>query len=93
MGQIVSAHAYCNNEVALIAWNIDKKIDGCLGIQITGVYVDQSGTPTGDRRILAAWVPFNHFQNSTRLNVLAKFLHTQQLWSLAAKYRWASVFC
>ena len=63
MSQIVSAHAYCNNEVALIAWNIDKKIDGCLGFQITRVYVDQSGTPTGERRILAAWVPFKGQEN------------------------------
>jgi phosphatidylserine/phosphatidylglycerophosphate/cardiolipin synthase-like enzyme len=63
MGQIISAHAYCNNEVGVVAWKIDKKIDGCLGFQITRVYVDQAGNPTGERRVLAAWVPFKGQEN------------------------------
>jgi phosphatidylserine/phosphatidylglycerophosphate/cardiolipin synthase-like enzyme len=64
MGKITTAKAYCNNEVALIAWKIDKKIDGCLGFEITRVYIDKNGTATGERRVLAAWVPFKGQQNS-----------------------------
>ena len=56
--KIVSARAYANNEVAYIAWDVDERIDGCLGFELTRLYVD-----TGDERPLAAWVPFKGQKN------------------------------
>ena len=35
MGSIVSACAYANNEVAYVAWEVDDKIEGCLGFEVT----------------------------------------------------------
>lgn len=58
MGQITRAIAICNNEVALIAWDIDGMIDNCLGFDITRVY-----PATGERKRLATWVPFEGQDN------------------------------
>ena len=44
MGQINTAYAYANNEVAYVAWDIDGKIDGCLGFEVTRVYLNADGT-------------------------------------------------
>ena len=38
MGQIIAAKAWANNEVAYVAWDIDGKIDDCLGFDVTRVY-------------------------------------------------------
>lgn len=54
MGQITAAHAYPNNEVALIAWELDGMIEGCLGFDIVRIRADGSEPPKG----LPAWVPF-----------------------------------
>src|SRR5258705_2058615 len=54
MGQIVSARAWCNNDVGFLAW----KIDGCLGFMITRIHLD-----TGERRLLPTWVAFNTQSN------------------------------
>lgn len=53
MGQIIAAKAYANNEVAFLAWTLDQAIAGCLGFEITRIYLD-----TNEERVLAAWVPF-----------------------------------
>src|SRR5574341_62042 len=44
MGKINSAHAWANNEVAYVAWDIDGKIDGCLGFDVTRVYLNEDGS-------------------------------------------------
>jgi phosphatidylserine/phosphatidylglycerophosphate/cardiolipin synthase-like enzyme len=54
MGKIVSAKAYANNEVSLIAWQVDGMIDHCLGFDIRRIRVDGSEPP----KPLPAWVPF-----------------------------------
>ncbi|WP_407185168.1 phospholipase D-like domain-containing protein [Bradyrhizobium centrosematis] len=58
MGQITRAVAYCNNEVAFIAWELDGMISGCLGFDIVRVYLQ-----TGERRGLSTWVPFEGQHN------------------------------
>jgi phosphatidylserine/phosphatidylglycerophosphate/cardiolipin synthase-like enzyme len=69
MGRITAAHAWANNEVAYVAWDIDGKIDGCLGFEVTRVYLNADGTvarrPDGteDRVKCAAWVAFTGQRN------------------------------
>lgn len=69
MGTITSAHAYANNEVVFIAWDIDEKIGNCLGFDVTRVYLNPDGTPamkpdgTEDRVRCAAWVAFSGQRN------------------------------
>jgi len=58
MAAIIDARAWCNNEVAYLAWKTDGKIGGCLGFMITRIHVD-----TGERRILPAWVAFDTQSN------------------------------
>jgi phosphatidylserine/phosphatidylglycerophosphate/cardiolipin synthase-like enzyme len=59
MGKISSAHAYANNEVAFIAWNVDGMIPGCLGFDIVRIRVDGKEEPKG----LATFVPFKGQRN------------------------------
>nr|WP_245308032.1 hypothetical protein [Rhizobium sp. IE4771] len=69
MGTIVAAHAYVNNEVAYVAWDIDAKIDGCLGFEVVRVYLDEQGNVarrsdgSEDRVTCAAWVAFKGQRN------------------------------
>jgi phosphatidylserine/phosphatidylglycerophosphate/cardiolipin synthase-like enzyme len=69
MGQITSVRAYCNNEVAYVAWDIDAKIHNCLGFEVTRVYLDDQGMVarradgSEDRVKCAAWVPFKGQRN------------------------------
>lgn len=69
MGQITAARAWANNEVAYVAWDIDDKIDGCLGFEVTRIYLKPDGTvarrPDGaeDRVKCAAWVAFKGQRN------------------------------
>ncbi len=69
MGQITIARAWTNNEVAFIAWDIDGKIDGCLGFEVTRVYLNPDGTVvrrkdgTEERVKCAAWVAFKGQRN------------------------------
>lgn len=58
MSRIVEARAFCNNEVAYLAWKSDGKLEGCLGFMITRIHLD-----TGERRILPAWVAFETQSN------------------------------
>jgi len=63
MGQIVNACAYANNEVAYIAWNLDGPIEGCLGFEVTRVYLNADGSVAlrdgkEDRVRCASWVGF-----------------------------------
>lgn len=69
MPKIKSANAWANNEVAYIAWSTDGKIPGCLGFEVTRVYLDAVGNvakrPDGsdDRVKCAAWVAFKGQRN------------------------------
>jgi phosphatidylserine/phosphatidylglycerophosphate/cardiolipin synthase-like enzyme len=58
MGKITKAIAICNNEVALIAWDVDGMIPGCVGFDITRIDQD-----TGEEKRLATWVPFEGQRN------------------------------
>jgi PLD-like domain len=60
MSHIINARAFANNEVAYLAWSIDKPIPGCLGFDITRIYPD-----TGEETPLAAFVPFEGQANPT----------------------------
>ena len=59
MGKITAAQAYPNNEVALIAWDIDGMIAGCLGFDIVRIRIDGAEPPKG----LPTWVPFKGQDN------------------------------
>ena len=69
MGTIISGHAWANNEVAYVAWDIDGKIDHCLGFDLTRVYLNEDDSvvhlPDGseDREKCAAWVAFEGQSN------------------------------
>jgi phosphatidylserine/phosphatidylglycerophosphate/cardiolipin synthase-like enzyme len=69
MPKITSANAWANNEVGFVAWNTDGKIPGCLGFEVTRVYLDAAGNvakrPDGsdDRIKCAAWVAFKGQRN------------------------------
>ncbi|HEX8165530.1 MAG TPA: phospholipase D-like domain-containing protein [Beijerinckiaceae bacterium] len=62
MPGIVKAKAWCNNEVAYLAWKTDGPIDGCLGFMITRIHADLDGNEI-DRRIIPAWVAFETQSN------------------------------
>ncbi|TCM51132.1 phosphatidylserine/phosphatidylglycerophosphate/cardiolipin synthase-like enzyme [Rhizobium sp. PP-F2F-G48] len=69
MGKIASAHAYANNEVAYLAWDIDGKIEGCLGFEVVRIYLEPDGSVSlrddgeEDRVPCAAWVGFKGQRN------------------------------
>jgi len=69
MGRITTVHAWANNEVAYVAWDIDGKINGCLGFEVTRIYLNPDRTvahrPDGteDRVKCAAWVAFEGQRN------------------------------
>lgn len=61
MSKITSASALANNEVAYIAWDTDGKIPGCLGFEVTRVYLNSDGSE--ERVKCAAWVAFKGQRN------------------------------
>jgi len=69
MGTISAVTAYCNNEVGYVAWDVDERIDGCLGFEVTRVYLDAAGNPAiradgrPDRVKTVAYVPFKGQRN------------------------------
>nr|WP_245303130.1 hypothetical protein [Rhizobium esperanzae] len=87
MGTIVAAHAYVNNEVAYVAWDIDAKIEGCLGFEVVRVYLDEQGNVakkldgSEDRVTCAAWVAFKGQRNPHWLP------QTTSLWPVQ-KFSW-----
>jgi hypothetical protein len=58
---VTKAGAWGNGEVAYIAWDTAKKIDGCLGFMVTRVH--ETGGDAGQRRILPTWVAFTDQSN------------------------------
>ncbi|HEV2839748.1 MAG TPA: phospholipase D-like domain-containing protein [Chthoniobacterales bacterium] len=69
MSSITTARAWANNEVAYVAWDIDAKIEGCLGFEVTRVYLNDDGSVAlradgaEDRRKCATWVAFKGQRN------------------------------
>jgi len=62
MAKVTRARAWCNNEVAYLAWETDGKIPDCLGFMITRIHLDDDGRET-ERRILPAWAAFTSQSN------------------------------
>ncbi len=58
---IAKAGAWCNGEVAYLAWQTASKIDDCLGFMITRVH--ETGGDAGQRRILPTWIGFTDQSN------------------------------
>ena len=65
MPAIAKVNAYANNEVGYLAWTLNGSIPGCLGFELTRIYVSDgdADSPAGTERVLAAWVPFKGQQN------------------------------
>ena len=62
MRHVVRAGAWCNGEVAYLAWDVvGGPISDCLGFMITRVH--DSGPDKGKRRILPTWVAFTDQSN------------------------------
>jgi len=61
MKLVTKAGAWCNGEIAYLAWDVATKIDGCLGFMITRVH--ETGGDAGKRRILPTWVAFTDQSN------------------------------
>lgn len=70
MAKVTNAHAYANNEVAYVAWDIDGKIPGCLGFEVVRVYLEADGSVSKradgseDRVSCAVWVGFKGQRNA-----------------------------
>lgn len=62
MTGVVSAHAYANNEVAYVAWDVDGSIPGCLGFEVTRIYLKADGE-VEERVRCATWVGFKGQRN------------------------------
>jgi phosphatidylserine/phosphatidylglycerophosphate/cardiolipin synthase-like enzyme len=62
MGKLLKAQAFCNSEIAFLAWSADGPIDGCLGFMVTRVHLDANGMEI-ERRVLPTWVAFNTQSN------------------------------
>src|SRR5215471_9499760 len=61
MSEITRAGAWCNGEVAYIAWEVNEMIKDCVGFMVTRVHV--TGDDAGQRRILPTWVAFTDQNN------------------------------
>jgi hypothetical protein len=61
MKYVTAAGAWCNGEVAYIAWDIAAQIDGCIGFMVTRIH--ESGDDEGQHRILPTWVCFEDQSN------------------------------
>jgi phosphatidylserine/phosphatidylglycerophosphate/cardiolipin synthase-like enzyme len=59
---ITAARAWCNNEVAYLAWSIQERTDGLLGFMIVRAEEDATGTVI-NRRLLPSWVAFKGQSN------------------------------
>jgi hypothetical protein len=57
---ITSGGAWCNGEVAYLAWKAPR-IEGCLGFMVTRIH--ETGQDAGQRRILPSWIAFTDQSN------------------------------
>jgi phosphatidylserine/phosphatidylglycerophosphate/cardiolipin synthase-like enzyme len=79
MGKLFKASAYCNGEVAYLAWQADGPIADCLGFMITRVH--ESGADAGQRRVLPTWIAFTTQSNPDWLD------QDSSVWPIQA-YEW-----
>jgi hypothetical protein len=70
MNLIKRAGAWCNGEVAYLAWDVEKQIKGCVGFMVTRVH--ETGKDKGKRRILPTWIAFTD-QNNPQCHFHAVF--------------------
>ena len=61
MNLVKRAGAWCNGEVAYLAWDVEKQIKGCVGFMVTRVH--ETGKDAGKRRILPTWIAFTDQNN------------------------------
>jgi phosphatidylserine/phosphatidylglycerophosphate/cardiolipin synthase-like enzyme len=61
MQLVTKAGAWSNGEVAYIAWDVAKEIEGCLGFMVTRIH--ETGGDAGQHRILPTWVAFTDESN------------------------------
>lgn len=61
MKLIKRAGAWCNGEVAYLAWDVEEPIKGCVGFMVTRVH--ETGDDAGKRRILPTWTAFTDQNN------------------------------
>ena len=66
MGKLIKAGAWCNGEVAYLAWQADAAIEDCLGFMVTRVH--ESGPDAGLRRVLPTWIAFTKQSNPNWLD-------------------------
>ena len=60
-GKLVRAYAWNNGEVAYLAWEADRPIEGCVGFLVTRIH--ETGPEQGTRRILPTWIAFRDQSN------------------------------
>jgi hypothetical protein len=61
MRLVTRAGAWCNGEVGYIAWDVNEKIENCVGFMVTRVH--ETGKDQGQRRILPTWIAFKDQNN------------------------------
>jgi len=61
MKLVTRTGAWCNGEVAYLAWDMADELPDCLGFMITRVH--ETGTDAGRRRILPTWLAFTDQSN------------------------------
>jgi len=61
MGKLIKARAWCDGEVAYLAWQADGAIADCLGFMVTRVH--ETGEEAGQRKILPIWIGFTDQSN------------------------------
>ena len=62
MAKVLAASAWCNNEVAYLAWSTDGRIPDCLGFMITRLRLDGQGNVV-EPRVLPSWAAFSTQSN------------------------------
>ena len=66
VGKIIKASAFCNGEIAYLAWQADAAIADCVGFMVTRVH--ETGPDAGDRRVLPTWIAFTDQSNPNWIN-------------------------
>jgi hypothetical protein len=61
MQEVIRAGAWCNGEVAYLAWDMANPLTDCLGFMVTRVH--ETGADAGQRRVLPTWLAFNDQSN------------------------------
>jgi hypothetical protein len=62
MQEVTRAGAWCNGEVAYLAWDMANAVTDCLGFMVTRVH--ETGADAGQRRVLPTWLAFSDQKQS-----------------------------